>query len=180
VNEVAYATALVLAALFAWAGAAKLADRRRTATTFAAFGLPAPRLLSTVVPLAELALAAALVVVPRLGALAALVLLVAFTIILLRALARGVQVGCACFGSARAEPVSSVEVLRNVFMAAAAGIVLLAGDPSAPGLDAVILVSTGVAVAALLLALADLHRRTGHVLTVDLTTGPGAARDENA
>ena len=43
-NETAYGTAVLLAGLFAWAGAAKLADRDRTARTFAAFGLSAPAL----------------------------------------------------------------------------------------------------------------------------------------
>ena len=171
-NETAYGTAVLLAGLFAWAGAAKLADRDRTARTFAAFGLSAPALLSTVVPVAELVLALGLLVVPAVAAYAALGLLAAFTTFLVRAVRAGVDVGCGCFGSARAEPVSSVEVLRNGLLAAGALIASFATGPVVPGLDAVILVSTAAALAAVVAALADLRRRTGHVFGVELAIGP--------
>jgi len=175
VSEVAYATALVLAVLFAWAGAAKLADRGRATRTFAAFGLPAARVLGTAVPVVELLLAAGLVVVPAVAAYAALGMLAAFTTFLVLAVRAGVEIGCGCFGSARDEPVSTVEVLRNVLLAGAALVASFATGPVVPGLDAVVLVSTAVALAAVLLALADLRRRTGRVFGVDLDAGPGPA-----
>jgi hypothetical protein len=173
VSEVAYATALVLAALFAWAGAAKLADRPRTAATFRAFGVPRPGWVGVGLPVVELGLAAALVVLPRVGGAVAVALLAAFTAVLARAVRRGVEVGCACFGTARAEPVSSVEVARNLLWAGAGGVALFAPAPDAPGLDSIVLVGTAVAVAAVALALIDLGRRTGHILRVDLSPGPG-------
>ncbi len=173
-TEVAYATAVVLAGLFAWAGAAKLADRRRTTTTFAAFGLPAAGLLGTAVPVAELGLAVGLLVVPVIASFAALALLAAFTTFLVRAVRAGVDVGCGCFGSARAEPVSTVEVLRNALMAGAALVTTFADRPLVPGLDAIIVVSTTAALAAVVLALADLRRRTGSAFGIDLSFGPGA------
>lgn len=176
-NEVAYATALVLAAVFAWAGAVKLADRRRTAATFAGLGLPGPAVLAGAVPAAELVLAAGFVVVPRAAAAVSLVLLAAFTAVLVRAVRAGADVGCGCFGSARAEPVSGVEVLRNACLAGAAVVVLAGSEPAAPGVEAVVLVGTAVAVVAVVLALADLRRRTGHLLSVDLRHGPAAPGD---
>lgn len=162
-TDVAYATAVVLAAVFAWAGAAKLADRARTASTLRAFGLPAASALAVAVPSTELVLAAGLLVVPAVAAYAALGLIAAFTTFLVRAVRAGVDVGCGCFGSARSEPVSTVEVLRNVMLAGAAVIASFSTGPVAPGLDAVILVSTAAALAAVALALADVRRRTGRV-----------------
>jgi len=174
-SEVAYGAALVLAILFAWAGVAKLADRGRTTRTFAAFGLPAPKILGTAVPVVELVLAAGLVIVPAVAAYAALGMLAAFTTFLVRAVRAGVDVGCGCFGSARDEPVSTVEVLRNALLACAAVVASFSTGPVVPGLDAVVLVSTAVALAAVVLALADLRRRTGHVFGMDLDAGPGPA-----
>lgn len=173
-SEVAYATAVLLAGLFAWAGAAKLADRRRTSETFAALGLPAPRVLGTAVPAAELTLAAGLLVAPAISAYAALAMLAGFTTFLVRAVRAGVDVGCGCFGSARAEPVSSVEVLRNAILAGATVVAGFAVGPVLPGLDAVILVSTVAALGAVVIALADVRRRTGRVFGPDLDMGPGA------
>jgi hypothetical protein len=177
VNGTGYAAALVLSALFAWAGAAKLVDPTGTARTFATLGLPASHAAARVVPVAELVLAVALVVVPPVGAVVALVALAAFSAVLARALRRGVDVGCGCFGSAGHRPVSGVELLRNGLMAVAAAVVLVDPEARVPGLDAVVLVSAGLALAAVVLALADLRRRRGGARSVDLTRGPdGDAR----
>ena len=51
------ALGIVLAAVFAWAGAAKAVDRRATARSFRALGLPGATVLTTGVPMAELVLA---------------------------------------------------------------------------------------------------------------------------
>lgn len=171
-NEVAYVAAVLLAGLFAWAGVAKLTDRGRATRTFAAFGLPAPRLLGTAVPVVELVLAVGLLVIPAVAAYAALGMLAAFTTFLVRAVRAGVKVGCGCFGSARDEPVSAVEVLRNALLAGAAVVASFSTGPVVPGLAAVVLASTAAALAAVVLALADLRRRTGHVFGID--PGPGA------
>src|SRR5687768_5706644 len=117
-----YAIALLLAAVFARAGAAKLGSRAATETTFVALGLP--RLAAVGVPVAELALAAALVLAPGWGAVFALALLAGFTTFLARAVRAGVQVGCNCFGSARRAPVSWIELARNACLAVA-GLVAL-------------------------------------------------------
>ncbi len=107
------ALGLALAALFAWAGAAKLVDRRTTARSFRALGLPGGAFLATGVPVAELVLAAGLVVVPAVAAPAAVGVLAAFTVVLGRALHDGVAVGCGCFGTARRGPVSVRDLVRN-------------------------------------------------------------------
>jgi uncharacterized membrane protein YphA (DoxX/SURF4 family) len=174
VSGAGYATAVLLAALFAWAGVAKLRDPQATETTFAALGLPAAATLAAAVPVAELVLAVLLLVSPRAGAVLAIGAMLAFTIVLVRAMRAGVEVGCGCFGSANREPVGAVALLRNGLMTAAAVLVALVAARRAPGLDDVILVTTGTAVSAVVLALADLGRRTGHVLRVDLAPGPEA------
>jgi uncharacterized membrane protein YphA (DoxX/SURF4 family) len=165
---VAYATALVLAAVFAWAGVAKLRNRATTAVTIAALGLPAPRTLAVAVPGAELVLAIGLVVVPGWSAVAAVALLAGFTTFLVRAMRSGVEIGCGCFGTARREPVSFVEVVRNGLLAAAALVATAAPAPAAVGLDDVVLVSTAAAAGAVVLALCDVKRRTGHLIALDL------------
>jgi uncharacterized membrane protein YphA (DoxX/SURF4 family) len=116
-----------LAAVFAWAGAAKAVDRRATARSFRALGLPGDALLTTGVPVVELVLAAGLVLVPAAAAPLAFGLLVAFSVVLGRALREGVPVGCGCFGTARRGPVSARDLLRNAVLAAVALVVAVAG-----------------------------------------------------
>jgi hypothetical protein len=161
VNDVAYALALGVAAVFAWAGAGKLAAPKRARRAFRRLGV-APS-LARVVPVVELALAAAIVVVP-VTALAAAALLGAFTVVLARA---DDGVGCACFGSASTTPISWVHLARNALLIGAS-LAASTATPDVPALAAV-LCATGVAiVGGLGLALADLKHRTGTVLTVDL------------
>lgn len=50
----------------------------------------------------------------RAALVASLVLLVAFTALLVSLLARGRRPACACFGSARTRPISWLTVVRNV------------------------------------------------------------------
>lgn len=166
-SDVAYVTAVVLAGLFAWAGVAKLLDREQTARAFTALGLPAPGLLSTAVPLVELALAVCLLAFPAPAALAALGLLAAFTTILVRAVRAGVDVGCRCFGSARTEPVSSVEVLRNGLLGGAATVASFATGPVVPQPSAVLLVGAAALAGAAAVAHADRRRRASQVSGVE-------------
>jgi uncharacterized membrane protein YphA (DoxX/SURF4 family) len=118
--SVADVLALALAAVFAWAGAAKAVDRKTTARSFRALGLPAVTALTTVVPATELLLAVGLVLVPGVAAPVALGVLTGFTVLLVRARRAGVAVGCGCFGTARRGPVSGRDLLRNVVLGAAA------------------------------------------------------------
>jgi len=167
VNEVLYAGAVGLAAVFAWAGAAKAVAPQRTKRTFASLGLPAA--LATVVPVLELGLAAGLVLAPGVAAWAALVMLVAFTALLAKVVVRGEAVACGCFGSARPEPVSFVDLVRNGLLIAVAAAVAVGGtDADVPGLAAVITASGLGATGLLVVALADLKRRTGTIIGVEL------------
>lgn len=160
-TEISYALVVGVALVFAWAGVAKLRAPRATARSFEALGV-APG-LARAVPFVEVGLAIAMVVAP-LTAIAAVVLLGVFTIILMGA-DDGVR--CACFGSGSSEPVSWVQVLRNGFLAAAA-VVGSGSTPVVPSLAAT-LVAAGIgAITLLVLALADLKRKTGHLLALDL------------
>jgi uncharacterized membrane protein YphA (DoxX/SURF4 family) len=130
---------LVLAALFAVAGAAKLADRDDARRTLRGFEVPdalvAP--LALLVPAAELATAAALIASPTVvaGALGALVLLAVFSGAVAVAVGRGREVECGCFGRLYAAMVSRRTLARNAALAAVAGFVL-ARALSAPATSA--------------------------------------------
>lgn len=159
VSGLGYTAALVLAGVLVWASVAKLARPRTTAASFAALGVPVGARL---VPIVELGVAAALVALPTIGALLAGALLLGFTVVLVRAVRRGTAVGCACFGGAASQPVSIREVVRNIGLLVLAGFAAW-GRPAVPGLADVVLVTTAVAVAAVGLALASLHRDLGRL-----------------
>jgi uncharacterized membrane protein YphA (DoxX/SURF4 family) len=144
--SVADGLGIALAAVFAWAGAAKVVDRRTTARSFRALGLPGVALLTTGVPVAELVLAAGLVLAPAAAAPVALGLLSAFTVVLGRALHDGVAVGCGCFGTARRGPVSGRDLVRNGVLAALALPVAVAGGTWPAALAAAV-AGAGVGVA---------------------------------
>lgn len=126
---------LLLAVVFLVAGVAKLADLAGSRRAAADFGVP-ERLAGTVgllLPLAELAVAVALVVsaAARFGTLAALILLLAFVAAIALALARGTEADCHCFGQLHSAPVSWRTAARNVVLAAMAGFVVVEGWHSA-------------------------------------------------
>jgi hypothetical protein len=141
---IGYAAAAVLAAVLAWAAAAKLARRDEATRGMRALRLPAAPLLARAVPAVELVLAAALLAAPRAGAAAAVVVLAAFSAVLLRAIRGGVTSPCACFGTAAAEPVSSLELMRNALLGVLAASALLAPRPVVPAPAEVVVVAIGV------------------------------------
>jgi uncharacterized membrane protein YphA (DoxX/SURF4 family) len=124
---VGVAAAVVLGAVFVVAGGSKLAMGRRWPVQAAALGVPA--VVSRAVPWWELAVGAALIarLVPRVASAAALVTLLAFTVLLVTQLARGHRPVCACFGTWRATPIGVLDVARNAVLAALAVVVLAAG-----------------------------------------------------
>ena len=108
---------LLLAGVFLVAGVAKLADRAGSRQAIVDFGLPA-RLatpLGIVLPLAELAVAVALIPVSTAwwGALGALALLLLFTAGIGINLARGRQPECHCFGQLHSAPAGWSTLIRN-------------------------------------------------------------------
>jgi len=131
--------ALVLASVFAVAGFAKLADGEGARTAAQGFGVP-ERLAGGValgLPLAELAIAAALLVAATrvYAAAAAFVLLCVFCAAIGFAIARGRAPDCHCFGQLHSAPAGRSALARNTLLAAlAAGIVFAGSDD--PGADA--------------------------------------------
>ena len=113
-----FVLALVVAAVFVYAGVAKFATFENW--TFQARALGAPDPFVVLVPLAEIALAVLLV-----GGwwfdqavAASLVLLVAFTILLLVRLRDPDRLPCSCFGATSQRPMSWLDVGRNVILIA--------------------------------------------------------------
>jgi hypothetical protein len=131
---------LLLAAVFAVAAAGKLVGRSRTVETLAEFGVAESirRPTAIALPLAELAIAVALLpaATAAWGALAAALLLAAFTAAVARTLLQGREVDCNCFGSLGPSRISRWTVARNVLLLVLAGGVAIAAQ-SDPGTSAV-------------------------------------------
>ena len=130
----------LLAAVFAVAGAAKLADLPGSRRAVAAFGVP-PALghaVGTALPVAELSVAALLLPAGTAvwGGIGAAALLGAFSAAIGRSIARGEAPDCHCFGQLHSEPAGWPTLGRNLGLAAAAVFVVAAGW-SDPGTSAV-------------------------------------------
>ena len=122
---------LFLAAVFGLASATKLADIRGSRAAVAGFGVP-ERLasaLGTLLPFAELAIAAALLPAgsARVGALGAVALLSVFVVAIARSMIRGEAPACHCFGQLHSEPAGARTLARNVVLAAFAAFVVVEG-----------------------------------------------------
>jgi methylamine dehydrogenase accessory protein MauD len=126
---------LLLALVFVVAGLAKLADRAGSRKAVADFGVPSSLAtpLATLLPLAELAVAAALIPAASAwwGALGALALLLLFVAGISINLARGRKPDCHCFGQLHSAPAGWRTLARNGALAAIAGFVLWEGRESA-------------------------------------------------
>jgi peroxiredoxin len=128
---------LLLALVFAVAGAAKLADRQGSRQAIVDFGDPsaiaAP--LGLLLPLAELAVAATLLPASTAwwGALGALALLSVFVAGISINLARGRKPECHCFGQIHSAPAGWDTLARNVALAAIAGFVVWQGYDGGAG-----------------------------------------------
>jgi peroxiredoxin/membrane associated rhomboid family serine protease len=128
---------LVLGAVFALAGVAKLSDLEGSRRAIIDFGVPsaiaAP--LGLVLPLAELAVAATLLPASTAwwGALGALALLSVFVVGITYNLARGRKPECHCFGQLHSAPAGWKTLARNGVLVAVAGFVLWAGYEGGAG-----------------------------------------------
>jgi peroxiredoxin len=132
------AARLLLAALFAIAALAKLADRAGSRHAMVDFGVP-ERLatpLAVVLPLAELAVAIALVPARSAlsGAVGALVLLLVFMAGIGVNLALGRKPDCHCFGQLSSGPAGWPTLVRNIALAGVAVFVISQG-PGASGVE---------------------------------------------
>ena len=125
------AARLILAGVLAVAALGKLADRPGSRQALVEFGVPIPLTapLATLLPLAELAVAVALLPVASawFGALGALGLLLAFVVGIAYNLARGRTPDCHCFGRLHSAPAGWSQLVRNAVLAALAGLVIVQG-----------------------------------------------------
>ena len=117
---------IVVGIAFVVAGASKVAAGKQWPATAREMGAPAFTI--PIVPWVELAVGATLLVqiaVPY-PAIAALVLLVAFTALILIRMSGGDRPSCACFGAWSAEPISRIHVIRNTILMALAVLAMFA------------------------------------------------------
>jgi thiol-disulfide isomerase/thioredoxin len=152
------AARVLLAGVFAVAGVGKLLDLPGSRRALADFGLResfAP-VAGSLLPCVELAIAVALVLRPSAvwSAVAALLLLVAFIAGIARALARGEQPDCHCFGQLHSAPANRGQIARNGGLAAVAAFVVAAGP--GPAIDAWVAARTAAELVAALSAAAAL------------------------
>ncbi len=107
-----------LALVFVAAAVGKLADRQGVAAAAVGLGVPPglARPVATALPVAELAVAAALAWTPTVvaGAAAALFLLALLTCLVVLNLRRGRRPRCHCFGRVGDAPIGAGTVVRNV------------------------------------------------------------------
>ena len=122
---------LLLAAVFVVAGVAKLADREGSRRAVTDFGVPAALAapLGILLPLAELAVAAALIPTSTAfwGAAGALALLLLFVVGIGANLARGHKPDCHCFGQLHSAPAGWATLARNGVLAAVAAFLVWRG-----------------------------------------------------
>ena len=119
-DVVATIAAIVVGAALIWAGVFKLVDGPAWPKAAADMGVARP--IALVVPFVELAIGITLII-PVLRpwpAVAAIVLLLAFTVVILRRILDGSRPPCACFGSRSNRPLGSIHVLRNLGLIALA------------------------------------------------------------
>jgi len=124
-------TRLLLAAVFVVAGSAKLVDRVGSRQAVVDFGIPTPLAapLGILLPLAELAVAAALIPTATAfwGAVGALALLLLFIAGIGGNLARGRRPDCHCFGQLHSAPAGWATLARNGVLAAVAALLVWRG-----------------------------------------------------
>ena len=187
------ATRWILLAVFVLAAVAKLLDLEGTRRALREFGVPARfvRGLALSLPVAELAMAAALVPAATApwGGVAAALLLGVFTTAIAANLAAGRAPDCHCFGNLHSAPVRWTTLLRNVALlavavyAAAAGFALEGESLFAwtetldPVASAALIALVGVIVASGWVILALLRRQGALLLRLDEleARGEGAA-----
>jgi uncharacterized membrane protein YphA (DoxX/SURF4 family) len=145
VTGIGYTAAVALAAMFLIASFSKLGAPQESAAGFAAFGLPAPKLLAVVLPIVEIGLAILLLIIPWLGGAIALGILTLFTAVLVNALRHGIAAPCNCFGTnASNKNISWFEVARNGILMLGAFCALFATKPIRPYMNQVGIVALGV------------------------------------
>jgi peroxiredoxin/uncharacterized membrane protein YphA (DoxX/SURF4 family) len=142
---------ILLAAVFATAGVAKLLDRRGTRSALEGFGVPRRVLpaAALLLPLVELGIAVALVppATAQVAGLAALILLLGFAGGIANAMSRGRAPDCHCFGQLHSAPAGRGTLARNLALAVPAAFVAVEGP--GPSVSTWVTDRTGVELAAI-------------------------------
>jgi peroxiredoxin len=130
-SDVVGVARLVLVAVFAVAGWAKLSDRGGTRRAVREFGVPDALAtpVTFLLPLAELIVAALLLFsgTAVIGAIGAAVLLGLFIVAIAVSLARGRRPDCHCFGQVHSEPVGPATLARNAVLIGVAVVIIADG-----------------------------------------------------
>lgn len=129
------AARIFLIIIFVMAGVAKLSNQDKTRIMLAEFGVNSHFLsfASWALPLAELAIAAALAFPPIAfaGAWLATAVLTLFTAVIIAKLTRGQRPSCNCFGVLGSSPIGPATLVRNVLLTLLALLVVVAGPDAA-------------------------------------------------
>lgn len=123
-NLIGFISALVLALTFGVAGISKLLRRTEVIASFRALRLPAASSLAGAIPAFEITLSVLLVIAPAIGAVLAIAMLAVFSLVIVSALRRGVEVDCGCFGAILRKPLSRADLARNALLSVLALTVL--------------------------------------------------------
>ena len=117
---------VILGGVMCIAGGSKVAMGKRWPVEAESLG--APKAIAPIVPWVEIALGALLIVQlkPEVVGSLSLVLLVTFTLLIVRQLQKGHRPVCACFGSWSSKPLSGKHVARNASFIALALITIFA------------------------------------------------------
>lgn len=185
-SSVVLCARLLLAGVFTVAATAKLLDLNSSRQTVEAFGLPRrmARPLGTMLPFAELAVAAALLPQSsaRYGAICAVVLLLVFSAGVAFALSQGRTPDCNCFGQVSSSQIGPRTLVRNGVLVVLAGFAAWQAPGSSlsswtQDAHAANLVAGLAVLTAALLAVSTVHFRSRvHQMSADGPTA-GAADD---
>ncbi len=130
-------------ALFIFSGVGKLMGRRAFMTSLRALPFVPPwgvALVAAGLPWVEIVLGSALLMgfFALYAAWLSLALLLAFSLVAISAVARGMDVPCSCFGKASQAPISMRTVVRNAFFALLLLPLVLANRPAPVSMDALL------------------------------------------
>lgn len=173
---VASTVALLLAVVFAVAAVLKFMAPSATRTEFGALLnvpkdsalQPAIAVLARVIPILEVLVAVALVIRPQIGAVAAAILLGAFTAVIVATVRSGRSVSCGCLGSASRQPVSMVTVARNFVLLAMAIGSSTVDSVIVPDIASVLITGSLLLSAAVGLQLLAVQKTLGRIWSVEL------------
>ncbi len=170
---------VALAVMFGIAAAAKFHDQTQTAADFRQLGVPS--WLTPLVPMIETGVAVMLILRPRIGGIAALGLLAAFSLVLARALRSKPEssISCSCFGALGAKAVTTSTLIRNSGFMVAALVAAFGSGLARPDLAAVITISMVGLIAALAAQLIVIYKQLGRLWSVELAGEIPAPLEEN-